>query len=1279
MGTSKIITNKFFLRIAAVWVMVAAVFFSSFPLAEILKISDGRIIDQMYLSRLSGSVIDNFAAHSAEAATASSTLQYMMNIGPVNGSTAIGYNYASFLNPSGSGKTFSVKKIRIKSDAVTTAVYQSLSLRRTTAASGGTSVTAANIPKKNSDSSNSAAEIRYANPTVTYAQATTTEARLMMVVAASTAGVVYSRNYQEFGTDENIVLQAGEGIALMQEAAGDADQRISMYVEWEESTNTPSSQGEYMLNYPRIEIAAGVGYVYHSFFNPVGSGKTAVIKRISIDVDCDTTAVYTNNIDIRRTTAASGGTQISAANIPKKHTGSSASVIEARYSNPTVTFAQASTTEARLLMVTPCAVANQSHAHRNLRFGENDEKLVLQPGEGIAMLSEAAGDVDQLVRMGVEWAEQASTPSAGSEYMMNYPRVELAAAANAKYHTFFNPASSGKTALIKRIGIYVDDDTTAVYQAIGIRRVSTTSAGTLISAANIPKKNTGSGNSAMELRYNNVTATLSGSGVDSRLAGVTAPAAVSQVIAQKEIYFGTREPLVLRPGDGIALYSEAAGDVDQYVKFFVEWEEVASAPAPQNEYLESIGQITGNTTADYVYASFYNPPTSASTTLIKRLAIRVDSAAVATTVPFSIMRISTSSGGTLISASDIPKKNASSTNSNMQVRRTGVTVTYTGSQERLLSVSAPGAVSAVAAPAIGGQAEVVFVNGGASSTQETLVLRPGEGIALRQEGVGYTGHRIFLEIEWAEQDSAPTALGEYLTASPNLTASTASGYVYGALYNPANSGKNYILQRAEIRAHATTTAVYVSATLRRISTSTGGTLMSADNLSAKNSSTATSTAEIRYSGPTVTLSGGTESRLLSVITPGASNQTNGIEEFVIQTDSELVLKPGEGVALYQEAAGDTDQKFIFRFQWYESSLSSGITVSGTVYDTDESANLGSGFGLKLAVGGSTSYNATSTAGGAFAFDSVSGVSDGNILTIWITATTTKATLVLKYGSSCTGYPNCTGLVLVKDQVRMENKHTGSMSESDTSGCNSGTGSACTDSDIGFSNGTQLNVDSSRTLKIVSGTTYAPTIPVVVNGNLQISGTYTPAAATTLYGDWINDGTFNHNNQTVLFSGSSESKIRGSASASFYNFYAYTPGKTLTFKSGQQTSISGSLSLSGIFGGPINIKSDSAGVQWLLNLSGSVSASYLYVKDSGCFSGTIPFSDTISDGGNNGYCWGIIPRGGGGTNDVTRDVVTDPGIQTSGGGDSGVIIPVEVSGGGGQTTGGTSDGGTTAAP
>ncbi|MBI3115622.1 MAG: hypothetical protein HYZ09_04000, partial [Candidatus Kerfeldbacteria bacterium] len=427
-------------RVLAVVLMVSVLLTTGFDPAAFLQMIGGivqqpggnAIVDKIFLARQNRNVVDNFGfgVRPAHAALDPNELEYSVDVGPITGSASANYVYASFFNPAGSGRTAVIKRIAVRSNAVAAANYVNLTLRRTTAASAGTQIAAANIPKKHNDSSNPVAEVRHTGVTVTFAGVT--DSRILGQPQSGTTGAFYSVRDITFGAnDEKLVLQPGEGVAVYQEAAGDADQRIRAYVEWEEVTSAPSAQTEFLFAFPRVENAAAANYVYNSFFNPAASGKTAIVKRIWFGSEtCDTTAVYTNNIVLRRTSAASAGTAITASNVPKKHTGSVNSVMEFRHTGVTVTMVGGA--DARLGHVTPCGAAGQPHGWMQLDFQANDEKLILQPGQGIALMSDATGDVDQLNRMIVEWQEVASgsTPASQGEYVWASPRVEVAAALN---------------------------------------------------------------------------------------------------------------------------------------------------------------------------------------------------------------------------------------------------------------------------------------------------------------------------------------------------------------------------------------------------------------------------------------------------------------------------------------------------------------------------------------------------------------------------------------------------------------------------------------------------------------------------------------------------------------------------------------------------------------------------------------------------------------------------------------------------------------------------------
>jgi len=896
--------------------------------------SNGTVVDKNYLARHNKNVVDNFngGVQKATAAINAAEREYLLDIGPINASTTANYVYTSFFNPAGSGRTIAIKRIGIRANTAssTASNYVNLSVRRITAASVGTQVAVTNIPKKNTATVNSIAEVRYNGPTVTFAG--TVDSRILGQPLSGAVGTWNSKRDITFGAnDEKIILQQGEGIAVYQEAGGLLATRVRVLVEWDESGNAPTAAGEFLFAFPRVEIAATTGYVYNSFFNPVASGKAAIVKRIWYGTEtCDAGAVYTNKISIKRTTAASLGTAITASNIPKKHTSSSDSVMDFRRTGVTVTTVGGA--NARLALVTPCAVAGEFQGWQEIDFESSDEKLILQQGEGIALLSETPGNANHLVRMIVEWQEVsiASVPASQGEYVWASPDIQRAAVATTTHYTFFNPVGSGKTAIIKRLSIRVDATSTAAYTSYTFRRLTAASAGTLFATSDLPKKHTGSATSVMEVRWcgagcaTAITTTYAGT-FESRLLSVTGPGAVAQLIGQRDVIFGPNEDIILQPGEGIGFYNELlTSSVNQPVKISLEWQETASTPTSQNQYLLDIGPVNGSTATTFNYATFFNPAASGKSAVIKRVSLRVDTVNAAVYVPVQVRRIVAASAGTQIASTSVPKKHSGTATSSMEVRINGATATYVGTADsKLLAVQTPGAVAGVIAGNTGYK-EILF------SPNEQIILKAGEGIGLYHDtAAGDADFRVRLLIEWEEVAtiSTPTALNEYLMTTGPITQSTAANYVYTTFFNPSGSAKNYLLKRIGIQVNRSGTGVapiYTPVSARRITAASAGTLIASTSVAVKHSSTATSSAEIRTTGVTTTFSGVTDSRLLGVTTPGVVNQLFGNFDASIYLGDEFILLPGEGVALYQEqATGDALVRYRFALEWEERSATAG--------------------------------------------------------------------------------------------------------------------------------------------------------------------------------------------------------------------------------------------------------------------------------------------------------------------------------------------------------------------
>lgn len=915
-----------------------ALFYASQYIAQEHKKS--QIVDKLYLASLNKNVVDNyFSVPKAQAAINPGEREYMLDIGPVNGSTAANYVYAAFFNPAGSGRTASIKRVAIRANTAssTASNYVNLSLRRISTSSAGTQITATNYIDKNSSSTDSVVEVRTTGPTVSLSG--TTDSRILGQPLSGAVGAYYPARDITFGeSDERLIIQPGEGVAVYQEAAGTLTARVRVLIEWEETANAPPPQNEFLFAYPRVEVAATAGYTYNSFFNPSASGKTAVVKRIWFGTEtCDAAAVYTNNIILQRISSATGGTSIATSSIPKKNTSGADTKMEFRRTGVTVSTTTAGGVDARIGNVTPCGATAQAVGWQETNFYESDEKLILQAGEGIALISETAGDIDQFVRMIIEWEEvdTGNTPSSQGEYIWASSRVEAAPAANTTHYSFFNPVGSGKTAVVKRILMKVNADTTAVYVGYAFRRTTAASGGTLIAAGALPKKHTGTANSAMEVRWcgltcaSAITASYFGT-TDSNFLTVNSPGVAGQNIGQREIVLGENEKIVLQPGEGIGLYNLATGDVDDYVKIQIEWDEENSAPSSHGEYLIDIGPINGSAATSYNYATFFNPVGSGKSAIIRRISLRVDTVAAAVYVPMQLRRISAASAGTQITAVNIPKKHSGTANSIVEIRRTGVTATYSGTTDsKLLAIQTPGAVAS-AASGNTGYKEIEFTN------RESLVLQPGEGVGFYHDtAIADADLRVKVLIEWDEEVTTPSAQGEYLYTSGPVNQSTANGYVYTSFFNPSGSGKNFLVKKLGVRVNRSGTGVapvYGSASVRKISTASAGTLVASTSIAKKHSGTATTTSQIRTTGVTVTLAQAVTSRLLGVTVPGVVNQPFGNYESEVYYGDELILKEGEGFALYNEQThGDALVRYRLLVEWEErSSASSSQTITFSI-------------------------------------------------------------------------------------------------------------------------------------------------------------------------------------------------------------------------------------------------------------------------------------------------------------------------------------------------------------
>lgn len=285
-------------------------------------------------------VLAAFLASAGPAAAQTSLGGYVYTTPGIAGSGAAHYAYASILNPSGSGKTVVIQRVEIRVDSTGAATAINFNLTRINASSGGTAVTASQIPKKITTTPGPVATINHTGPSVTISAGPGNNSRIAAVLSPSRAKDVTGYKDLRFESDESLVLQPGEGMALLQEAAGSTNFVVRLMAEWTEEATVPTARNEYALATPLVAGTATVNYAYASLFNPSGSGKTLIVKRMDFRVSSSSTPLQTVlAMNVSRINASSGGSLIANWTIPRKNTNSPVSVAEVRHTGPSVTLA----------------------------------------------------------------------------------------------------------------------------------------------------------------------------------------------------------------------------------------------------------------------------------------------------------------------------------------------------------------------------------------------------------------------------------------------------------------------------------------------------------------------------------------------------------------------------------------------------------------------------------------------------------------------------------------------------------------------------------------------------------------------------------------------------------------------------------------------------------------------------------------------------------------------------------------------------------------------------
>ncbi|MCK4782035.1 DUF2341 domain-containing protein [Candidatus Parcubacteria bacterium] len=268
--------------------------------------------------------------------------------------------------------------------------------------------------------------------------------------------------------------------------------------------------------------------------------------------------------------------------------------------------------------------------------------------------------------------------------------------------------------------------------------------------------------------------------------------------------------------------------------------------------------------------------------------------------------------------------------------------------------------------------------------------------------------------------------------------------------------------------------------------------------------------------------------------------------------------------------------------WY-IGMTSNITVSGTVYQTEGGSNIGADKSILLKVDGAGSWSASTTAGGVYEITSITGISAGSTITAWISGDATykgTAVTIANNGSSnITGFDIYGGAVIARSDKTSTALTIADMVDYDKDD----------DSDIHFTATTSpsasLIVDNDSELHIWIGKEFAPGGNVTLThggakGDLHIDGSATFTGSTTstysIGGSWTASSTavFTAASSTVQFTATTTGKTITTGGSDFYDLTfdgsgggwtfqdAATTTNDLTITTGAVTSTSGTLAIGG---------------------------------------------------------------------------------------------------------------------
>lgn len=138
---------------------------------------------------------------------------------------------------------------------------------------------------------------------------------------------------------------------------------------------------------------------FFSVFNPSGSGKTVAFFAINVNSYTTGASSTATSLVVDRTTAASGGTQVTAADVNRLLTSWSNPVAEVRTANPAAT-----KTGVTLFSWVPPISTGVGIGGTAYSTPPSGQSFICLPGQGI-VLSTAAGNTNQVWGININWAE----------------------------------------------------------------------------------------------------------------------------------------------------------------------------------------------------------------------------------------------------------------------------------------------------------------------------------------------------------------------------------------------------------------------------------------------------------------------------------------------------------------------------------------------------------------------------------------------------------------------------------------------------------------------------------------------------------------------------------------------------------------------------------------------------------------------------------------------------------------------------------------------------------